>query len=547
MKTRTNIYFFFLAIGVAVILMVAGASLQSSSTNASKMLQVETHNPSLWFLDIASIFFVILTFWIGFALRNQEIENQKLLDEQQKLRELDAQRTAELLTKLADQDEQLKLMLSKLDVVEDEIQRNAETALLPISDRTNSLQRQMEAVHLALQYQRGDLQQVRHALRAMPVANLLNTDKDLTPYTMSLTPGSAEIEAESIEMPQTPDTTLSFSETNEEYPDSSSPEMSDTITPQLEYFQENPALDASSPEFADYTPDEGEVDTDEVQIEENYPRSRSDVYLNEQNYENELSVEHPIEPLASSALDFEIPLSTEKHDPVDMLTPEDTSIADTSEDRHRQDSVDVDSTYSAAPVEEVTASDVFPSWFRDLLPDTEIEEPVIPMEEVSSIYDEYFESQIDSDVTNYSEDPYNASSLADTTLHDSADKEIQQESEDEEYIMPHDASEWSANDASTIVIPPISLQMDPELENTIYPPHHDVLYPMDSMLPASTDEDSETTSAADSILHPVTLTAEEMNLLTAPLSDTDDHSTHKDEEDKDQEDDSRATGWHRKL
>lgn len=545
MKTRTNIYFYFLSICVALILMVAGAILQSSSTDTGKMLQAELHNPSLWALDIASILFVILTFWIGIALRNQEVESKRLLDEQQKLRELDAQRTAELLTQLAAQDEQLKLMLNKLDVVESEIQRNSETALLPISDRTNSLQRQMEAVHLALQYQRGDLQQVRHALRAMPVASLLSTDREITPYTMSITPGSVDSEAESIEIPHSPEINLSFSEPQVDYSETISTETLDPVTPQFAYFQEEVGLNTPSLESADYTPDSIEMVAETPQIDENYSIPQSTLYPDEQDYDNELITEHQIEPVASSVTDLEKLEPAEMYDPIDNLTADDTPLADALEDQHRRDVEAIDSEYSTAPVEAATASDVFPSWFRDLLPDTEIEEPVIPMEEVSSIYDEYFESQTEPVATETNEIEYTTISHPDPPQPEN--ENVETDSESEEYIISHDASEWSANDASTIVMPPISLQMDPDLESALYPPHHDVLYPIDSILQPLTEEDSETTPVADTILHPAGLTVEEMNLLTAPLPNPEEQINSNNEYEKANSEDEGRTGWHRKL
>ncbi len=168
MKPRFLFTILLAAIALALTLVIAGTALQSNSLQINTMLNAQQKNPALIVLDLAGLLMVAVVLVMGIS---QNVSHTVLADHADRLQEelsTSQKQNQEAITKVQnDLLENLKALQTAQTQHAEELhalQSHTEQSLVPLKDHSDTLTRQIDAVHLALQYHRADLQQIRYRL-----------------------------------------------------------------------------------------------------------------------------------------------------------------------------------------------------------------------------------------------------------------------------------------------------------------------------------------------------------------------------------------------
>lgn len=174
MRIRPLISF---VIGLLLALALVGTATALQAHNSSDLqawLQVQRHDRLLWMLDGCAVLILLGTTLLGATysrfqeqLRTQSEENARRLAQL-------AERTEELFRLNGEHAERIgDLETSGADWhagFEAEARRLTEQAFLALNDHVDMHTRQLEAIHLAMRYQRAEIKNVRGALRTGELA-----------------------------------------------------------------------------------------------------------------------------------------------------------------------------------------------------------------------------------------------------------------------------------------------------------------------------------------------------------------------------------------
>lgn len=172
MKQRTAIHFI-LSFAVAVMLVVCGTAFQTNySGNPQEWLTAHQRTPLLWLVDFTALYTLVLMATLARAHRRvyrqaeeiyvlrEEHNNQlgAIIARASEVEEINDQQTEKL--------EQLEAEAqSRQEAFEEEARRLIEQMFRSLQGQVESHSRQLDAVNLALQYQRAELSELRHHLR----------------------------------------------------------------------------------------------------------------------------------------------------------------------------------------------------------------------------------------------------------------------------------------------------------------------------------------------------------------------------------------------
>jgi len=174
MKKRT-LLFLLLGLVVAVVLIAAATALETgNSSNLQVWLRAHAHTPLLWMLDGCSVIIFLGIGLLGVAFNGfQEQARQESDDYAQQLDQL-LERTEELAKlndeyarRIADLEEAGE---ARQESFQSEARRLTEQAFHALSGQVDANARQLDAVNMAMQYQRAELKELRANLRAVSLS-----------------------------------------------------------------------------------------------------------------------------------------------------------------------------------------------------------------------------------------------------------------------------------------------------------------------------------------------------------------------------------------
>jgi hypothetical protein len=188
MKQRTAIHMF-LSLAVAVMLIICGTAFQTHySANPQEWLNAHRQTPLLWLVDFTALYTLVLMATLARARRRL----YRQAEEMYVLREEHHNQLGAIIARASEVDEINAQQAERLEQVEAEAQSRQESfeaeARRMVEQMFRALQgeveahtRQLDAVNLALQYQRAELSELRHHLRAQNPALEIPASARLSP------------------------------------------------------------------------------------------------------------------------------------------------------------------------------------------------------------------------------------------------------------------------------------------------------------------------------------------------------------------------------
>lgn len=174
MKQRNAIQLI-LSFAVAVMLIVCGTAFETRySADPEVWLQAHRRSPMLWLIDFTALYTLILMLTIAGARRRL----YRLAEELHVLRNEHHNQLASTIARATEMDALIEQQVERIEQLEREAQARQETfeaeAQRLVAQLFQSLQeqvaahsRQLEAVNMALQYQRAEISELRHQVRGV--------------------------------------------------------------------------------------------------------------------------------------------------------------------------------------------------------------------------------------------------------------------------------------------------------------------------------------------------------------------------------------------
>ena len=169
MRNRTSLY---CLAGFLLAVVLVGASTNVAAGNkhdSQAWIAAQQKTPLLWMVDGSALIILMGSWLLGAAISGLQGESASQSDE-------NARHIAVLTETVQDLFRQNNMYISRLEALEEtgdawhegfeeEARRLTEQAFLALSDNIESNARQLEAVNLALRYQRAEMQAVRSAFK----------------------------------------------------------------------------------------------------------------------------------------------------------------------------------------------------------------------------------------------------------------------------------------------------------------------------------------------------------------------------------------------
>src|SRR5580658_8488942 len=174
MKNRTPLYTL-AGIVIAAVLVCASTNVAAGSKhNSQDWIRAQQKTPLLWMVDGCALIIVIGSWMLGAAITSLQIESSPQSDENARHISILTQTVEDLFRQNNEYASRLEALEQTGDAwhegFEEEARRLTEQAFLALSDNIESNALQLEAVNLALRYQRAEMQAVRSAFKTGEIA-----------------------------------------------------------------------------------------------------------------------------------------------------------------------------------------------------------------------------------------------------------------------------------------------------------------------------------------------------------------------------------------
>jgi hypothetical protein len=160
---------------LAFVLFLCGAlvavetALTAATPSLNGWISAQKETPALWTLDGCALLILMVAFILATYLDSQAQLNKQLIAQQQSAADAARSEVAKLQQQLEETQSAMKDALQRQNATNADLRTFSQTTTAPVLEHISAVNRQIDTIHLALQYHRASLQQVNHQLRDVTV------------------------------------------------------------------------------------------------------------------------------------------------------------------------------------------------------------------------------------------------------------------------------------------------------------------------------------------------------------------------------------------
>lgn len=168
MKPRSSVMLAFVLFLCGALVAVETA-LTAATPSLNGWISAQKETPALWTLDGCALLILMVAFILATYLDSQAQLNKQLVAQQQSATDAARSEVSKLQQQLEETQSAMKDALQRQNETNADLRTFSQTTTAPVLEHISAVNRQIDTIHLALQYHRASLQQVNHQLRDVTV------------------------------------------------------------------------------------------------------------------------------------------------------------------------------------------------------------------------------------------------------------------------------------------------------------------------------------------------------------------------------------------
>ncbi len=164
MKPRSSVMLAFVLFLCGALVAVETA-LTATTPSLNGWFSAQKETPALWTLDGCALLILMVAFILATYLDSQAQLNKQLVAQQQSAADAARSEVAKLQQQLEETQSTMKDALQRQNETNADLRTFSQTTTAPVLEHISAVNRQIDTIHLALQYHRASLQQINHQLR----------------------------------------------------------------------------------------------------------------------------------------------------------------------------------------------------------------------------------------------------------------------------------------------------------------------------------------------------------------------------------------------